>query len=115
MLAKSETTIVASEVVIAVPTWQVDDHTDTAPNALKVPETIQGLGRPGLAILVLVVAAGFMAAPGVIAAISLFNQDANWSLNWPAPTGDISLLGTQMRLAAAIVLTIVVWRAPREQ
>ncbi len=115
MPAESETIVVGNDVEVAGSTWQVDDHTDTAPTAFKEPETIQGLGRPGLAILVLLVAAGFMAAPGVIAAISLVDQDANWTLVWPAQVADISLFGNHMRLAVAVVLTIVVWRAPREQ
>jgi hypothetical protein len=115
MPAKSETTVVGNDGEIAVPTWQVDPHTDITPTAFKEPETMQGLGRNGLAILVLLVAAGFMAAPGVIAAISLLDQDANWSFVWPAQTPYISLFGNQMRLALSIVLAIVVWRASREQ
>lgn len=107
-----EGTLLINGVDLTKPIWQADGN--NTPTDLE-PETRQGLGNPAFAVLVLFVAAAFMAAPAVIAGITLLNSKVDLNRIWPGPTGNLSFLVEQVRFVVVVVLAVVVSRAPHEQ
>ena len=75
----------------------------------------KGLGRPGLAILVLILTAVLMAAPGLIAVITILNSSFDLTHGLSKQALDVGWLVGAARLPVGIALVFVVWKAPREQ